>query len=76
MSYNELVEIYSKAKKIVASDLSWSVKYDLIFSDEISKKVSFDWFDPDMDYEDDVCAFMCAFNEYFKEQEKINNLLC
>jgi hypothetical protein len=52
-----------------------ATKYDLIFSDEISKKLPFDWLDPDMDYEDDICAFMSAFEEYYMEQEKINNLI-
>jgi hypothetical protein len=74
MTHEELALIYNKANKIFHSDLQWSTKYDLIFSSEISQKLPFDWFDPDMDYEDDVCAFMLAFKEYFEEQEKINNL--
>jgi len=71
MNYEEINEIYQKAKRIVASDLDWKEKYDMIFSDEISMKVQFDYYDPDMDYEDDVLAFMNGFDEYMKKQEII-----
>ena len=42
--------------------LTWGQKYDLIFSPEISQTihelVHLDYYDPDMDYEDDVRAFV------------------
>ena len=67
-----LKSLYNKAEEIVASNESWKDKYDLIFSDEISKKVfeltNLDYYDPDMDYNDDVLAFMNAF------ENKINEL--
>ena len=64
MEYQELIKIYNKAKIIVASTLSWEAKYDLIFSEEISRKVRFDWCDPDTSYQEDVEAFMKGFDEY------------
>lgn len=75
MTHEELALIYNKANKIFRSDLSWKTKYNFIFSEEVSKKLTLDYFDQDGDYKDDVCAFMSAFEDYYKEQEKINNLL-
>ena len=65
----EITEVYFKAKNIVESDLSWEEKYDMIFCEEISKKAkklspSFDWYDPDTTYEEDVMAFFNSFTEY------------
>jgi ATP:corrinoid adenosyltransferase len=74
MDYKELKELHKKAKKIVESDLDWDVKYRMIFSDEICRKVSFDWFDPDMDYEDDVRAWMSGFDEHMRVQKIIAQL--
>lgn len=71
MDYKELKELHKKAKRIIASDLDWEVKYDMIFSEDISHKVKFDWYDPDMDYEDDVRAWMDGFNKYMTVQKII-----
>ena len=58
-------EIHATATRIFNNEqLSWEEKYHLIFSDEISMKVSFDWYDPDTSYEDDVVAFMNGFDKY------------
>ena len=73
MNYEEKNKIYQGAKRIVASDLSWSEKYDMIFSKEVSRNFSFDWCDPDMDYEDDVYAYMQGFDKYM-DREKIIHL--
>lgn len=64
MNYKELKDIHKKAKKIVSSNLSWEEKYNMIFSEEISHKTDFYWDDPDMDYEDDVMAYMNAFDNH------------
>lgn len=72
MTYEEKNTIYEKAKRIVDSDLNWRDKFDMIFSEEISLKFDFEWFDPDMDYEDDVKAFMSCFDEYMENQKIIN----
>jgi len=65
----ELQRLYFKAEGIVASDMSWEAKYDLIFSPEISQKVcelarGFDYYDPDTTYEEDAMAFFNSFKEY------------
>lgn len=56
----------------------WSDVYDTIFSDDISKKalgiVSFDWYDPDTTYYEDVMAFMSAFDEECEHIKKIIKL--
>ena len=67
MNYKELKELHKRAKRIIASDLDWDKKYDLIFSEDMSHKVEFDWCDPDMDYEDDVMAYMNAFDDCMVE---------
>ncbi len=69
MDYKELKDLHKRAKKIIASGLDWEEKYNLIFSDEISSKVKFDWNDPDMDYEDDVKAWMIGFDEHMRVQK-------
>ena len=51
MDYKELKELHKRAKRIIASDLDWDVKYDMIFSEDMSHKVDFEWYDPDMDSE-------------------------
>jgi hypothetical protein len=68
MNHKEKLEIYERAQRIVKSDLEWDEKYDMIFSTEVSQRFDFDWYDPDCGYEDDVWAFMSAFDEYMKKQ--------
>lgn len=67
-----IYDLHKKAQQIVASDMSWEQKYDLIFNQEMSKEVfawfknfgfPMDYYDPDSSYEEDVCAFMHAFDE-------------
>lgn len=65
----ELLELHDKAKEIVQSNLSWEAKYDLIFSEKLSKCVfkiarGFEYYDPDSSYKDDVMAFYNAFTRY------------
>ncbi len=63
-TFDGLHLIYSEARRIFDSKLSWEAKFDLIFSDNVSKKVQLDWVDPDSSYEDDVTAFMDEFDRY------------
>lgn len=72
MNYEEKKKIYERAKRIIASDLGWQEKYDMIFSEEIFSKFSLDYYDPDCDYEDDVMAFMNALDEYMRKQNIIS----
>jgi len=68
-----ILHIYHKAKKIhEAEDLDEREKYDLIFSEEISAKVSFDYYDPDTSYEEDVSAFMSGFKEYVENKQRLS----
>lgn len=73
MEYSEKLKIYERAKRIVeCTELDWDDKYDLIFSEEISRKFDFKWSDPDCGYEDDVRAFMNGFDEYMRKQKIIS----
>lgn len=64
----ELNFIYNNALKIYESNtLTFEEKYHLIFSDDISLKTNFDWYDPDTSYEDDVNAYMSAFTEFMEK---------
>lgn len=72
MNYEEKKRIYERAKKIIASDLEWQEKYDMIFSEEISRKFSLNYYDPDTSYEEDVMAFMDALDEYMIKQDIIS----
>ena len=76
MNINEKIEIYNKAVRIwEADDLSDDEKYDLIFSDEISRNFNFDWYDPDTSYEEDVNAYMWALEEHINKLKRINKYL-
>lgn len=72
MNYEEKKKIYERAKRIITSDLEWEEKYDMIFSEEISRKFSLDYYDPDTSYEEDVMAFMNALDEYMRKQDIIS----
>lgn len=71
MNYEEKIKIYERAKRIIASDLEWEEKYDMIFSEEISRKFSLGYYDPYTSCEEDIMAFMNALDEYMKKQEII-----
>jgi len=72
-SIDFLHQLYRKAYHIFESkELDWSEKYDLIFSDKISKKVYFEYYDPDTSYEEDVTAFMNAFKKYIVERNRLS----
>lgn len=67
-------EIFEQAKQIVDAPIEWKAKYDLIFSDSISGAIhelgiKIDWYDPDMDYSDDVLAYFNALSDKAKELE-------
>lgn len=66
----KLQDLLNLTNKIFKSDISWEAKFDLIFSDNISRAVfdliSLDYYDPDTTYEEDVSAFVHAFRDYVK----------
>ena len=71
MKIGELIDLNLEAHEIINSNLSLNVKYDLIFSDDMSAKVKLDYYDPDTSYEEDVLAWIGALDEYLK----YNNIL-
>lgn len=65
----KLLKLHRKANEIYNNDrFSWEKKFDKIFSDKISVKINslirLDYYDPDTTYEDDVCAYITALNDY------------
>ena len=64
MKIGELIDLNAEAHEIINSDLSWNAKFDLIFSDEMSMKIELDYYVPDTSYEEDVLAWVRAFDEY------------
>lgn len=70
----KLIKISNKINNIFNSDISWEEKYDMIFSDKISVKVfkiiNLDYYDPDTTYQEDVTAFVNAFNSRMFEIQK------
>ena len=75
--HREFVRLAKVASKISdSSDTSWELKYELIFSEEISVAirntgVSFEYYDPDTTYEEDVRAYVNSVNEKADEIEKV-----
>ena len=70
MTLEDLYYFYKEVERIINSDVSWKAKYDLIFSDNISQKLHFEWTDPDSSYQDDVLAFKQGFDEYMNRESK------
>lgn len=71
-------EIFGRTSQIIerinkiynCENATWEEKYDAIFSKDVSGVFfntfpSFDYYDPDADYHDDVCAFVCAVNDFW-----------
>lgn len=71
-----LKKLHKRANKIFKSeDYDWEEKYDMIFCEELSRRVlklapRFEYHDPDTSYEQDVTAFVKQFNDYMDEQEE------
>ena len=63
----ELRDLHRQVNEIFDSELPWETKYDLIFSKRISGQVfdliSLDYYDPDTSHQEDLTAFVNAFNE-------------
>lgn len=69
-----LLKIFFAMEMIVESEqYSWEEKYDLIFSEDISRLFlslarDFSPYDPDTSYQDDVMAFYNQTKEYVTEK--------
>lgn len=78
----EMNKIFDNANEQITKDNSdehWSIAYDQIFSEKISKKIykkfhklniQMHYYDPDSSYEDDVRAYVNAVNEKLEEITK------
>lgn len=74
--YKEFVRLTEKAERLQKSGAASEVIYDEIFSDDISGAVkqlglSFEYYDPDTSYEEDVQAYVRAMRERADEYEKL-----
>ena len=73
----EFVRLFHVMNKVVFTDgVDWETKYDIVFSKDISVKIratgiSFDWYSPDMGYDDDVMAYYWSVRWKAEELEKI-----
>ena len=78
-NYYELEKIVTLLDALTyhpTDDEGWSKRYDIVFSDNISKRAvqlynnlsesRFDYYDPDTSYQEDVEAFVKAITEHFK----------
>ena len=61
--------VFDAITEVYESEYPWESKYDRIFSGGLCKRFrelapGFSYYDPDASYEDDVCAFYWAAEEY------------
>lgn len=72
----ELRDLHAQVNEVFVSGLSWETKYDLIFSERLSRRVfgliHLDYCDPDTSHQEDVTAFVDAFNEKMKEIHSVS----
>lgn len=78
--YQQLVSLNIKVQRLIEEEIDWEMKYDLIFSKDISRKVfdlfeelnlKLDYYDPDSSYEEDIKAFAYALDDKMKELSKV-----
>lgn len=71
----EYLDLFEEARVIYESDATWETKYDLIFSDQISKPMNklfrLDYYDPDTTYEEDLTAWFRAAEDKVDDLSKI-----
>jgi maltooligosyltrehalose synthase len=65
----EIVSQIKEADQIFNSTASWEIKYDAIFAMEIHHLIreagfTFEWYDPDSSYEDDVRCYFSALEKF------------
>ena len=74
-SIRELARLRDRAVQLRDCGSCWATKYEAVFSKDLSRKVweldhSFDYYDPDTSYEEDVRAFVDALQERVADLEK------
>jgi hypothetical protein len=78
----KLIDTIKDQEKIFASDADWKMKFDVVFKRHHAIirgllercGISFDWYDPDTSYEEDVRAYMRALTELRERLEKLPDL--
>ena len=64
----ELKKLIDEVVRVYESAAEWKVKYDLIFSEHLSRRicdiVCIEYYDPDTSYEEDVRAYVVALLRY------------
>lgn len=72
---DEIKRLYVNAMVIYSGSINygidWEITYDRIFSRKLSERVfkliDLNYYDPDTNYDEDVKAFIQAFQEYMEE---------
>ena len=72
----EVINTFQRHSDIYLSeDDMWKIIYDIVFSKKINGRLqeiySFDWYDPDASYEDDVRGWLSGLNECYEREVKI-----
>ena len=71
--------LVADATAILNSEASWEMKFNLIFSDELSSRANalfkLDYYDPDTSYEEDLTAWVRAAEEKAEDVRIIREAL-
>lgn len=80
----EFIKLNNKIQTILhEKNIDWEFKYDMIFSENISRKVfsllkelgtPLDYYDPDTSYAEDVIAFANAVEQKVKNLDQIKKI--
>lgn len=73
---DEYIDLYNQARQVYESPyLDWQVKYNFIFSKDISDRMHelffMDYYDPDTSYEEDVSAWFSAATEMYNAAKEM-----
>lgn len=71
---NEINQAYAVTVRHAEKEDAWRALFNFVFTQERSGVVcnivpEFDWYDPDTTYQEDVCAFIRAYNHLIEEIE-------
>lgn len=84
--YDRLLHIHSVIRRAfyitlsnVENEDAWRALFKFVFREDVAGKIfdivpDFDWDDPDTTYQEDVCAFINAFNKLIDEIEVISEV--
>ena len=84
-SYQELCYLIGRVNQVYkeeydersfTTDEEWEAKYDMIFSDQLAKRIRelmgpLDYYDPDTSYYEDVQAYVTALNDEWRRKKKV-----